>query len=305
MKQRCPSGVALDVVERAEDPRWATMLRRADAVITGGHLLTGSDVERAPQLRAVQMRGVGWQDRVPVKALRERGIKLATCQVGTGQAVAEHALMLILALQRQLLRADAEVRRGCFHHGDSALRQASHRLAGSTVGLIGMGGIGQSLARLLAPMGIRGLYCSRSPVATTTAAALGFQRVPLARLLGESDVVSLHVPGGAETRHLIGAAEIAMMKPGAIVVNTARGSLIDHSALFAALASGHLGGAGLDVFDPEPPSPNDPLLALPNVILTPHCASAQYETFVEKIDFCLGNLAHFLGGKALESEVRL
>src|SRR5215210_1325168 len=100
LEQLCPASVALDMVERAEDPDWVAMLGRADAVITGGHLLSAAELDRAPRLRAVQMRGVGWHDRVPVAALRKRRIRLAICRTATDQAVAEHALMLILAVQR-------------------------------------------------------------------------------------------------------------------------------------------------------------------------------------------------------------
>jgi len=300
-----PAGVEIDFVEEANDPNWEAMLRLADAVITGGHILTADELERAPRLKAVQMRGVGWQDRVPVDELRAREIRLATCGVGTGQAVAEHALMMILALQRRLLMADAKVRSGQYIHADPTLRRASHRLSGSTVGLIGMGSTASALARLLAPMGVRGLYYSRSAFGTKGGDDCQFQRVSLETLLAESDIVSLHLPGGRETHHFIGKEELSAMKPGAILVNTARGSIVDQGALAVALESGKLGGAGLDVFDPEPPDANDSLLALPNVLLTPHIASAQNDTFIEKIKFCLDNLACFLAGGQLESEVPL
>lgn len=300
-----PANVMIDVVEDAEDPRWEQMLARADAVITGGHVLTAAELNRAPRLKAVQMRGVGWQDRVPAAELQARGIRLAICRVGTAEAVAEHALMFILALQRCLLSADASVRAGRYIHANPALRKRSHRLAGATVGLIGMGRIGRELARLLAPMGIRGLYHSRTALDPTKVELHKFRHVPLETLLAESDVISLHLPGGDETRHIIGADEIAKMKPGAILVNTARGSIVDQPALTSALQSGHLGGVGLDVFDPEPPAPNDPLLAFPNVIVTPHIAAAQRETFGEKIDFCIGNLAQFLATGKLENEIFL
>lgn len=303
----CPPGIALDMVERADDPDWGERLAHADAAITGGHILTVEEIARAPRLRAVQMRGVGWQDRVPAEALRERGIRLATCPAGSAQAVAEHTLMLILAVQRHLIVADASIHAGRYRHADPALRETCHRLSGATVGLVGMGQIGQAVARLLVPFGVRGLYHSHVSLDRASEAALHFQSVSLAQLLAESDAVSLHVPGGPATRHLIGASELARMKPGAILINTARGSLVDHAALAGALQSGRLGGAGLDVFDPEPPVPDDPLFAPifahPNVIVTPHVASAQFETFAEKVAFCLDNLARFLAGGPLEHEV--
>lgn len=305
MERSRPAGIAIDMVERAGDPRWDAMLAQADAVITGGHVLTCAELARAPRLRAVQMRGVGWQDRVPVDELRARRIRLAICSEGTAQAVAEHALMLILAVLRNLRIADASVRGGRYRHADPGLRQISHRLAGATVGLLGMGSTARALARLLEPMGIRGLCHSRTGQDPADAGLRLFRQVPLATLLAESDVISLHLPGGQGTRHAIGAREIAMMKPGAILVNTARGSLVDQAALACALHAGRLAGAGLDVFDPEPPDPHDPLFAHPNVILTPHVAAAQFETFVDKIDFCVGNLARFLGGGALQEEVSL
>jgi len=305
IEQSRPSGILIDSVEDRSDSRWEEMLARADAVITGGHVLTAADLNKAARLKAVQMRGVGWQDRVPAMELRARGIRLATCQVGTAQAVAEHALMLILALQRHLLAADLLVRSGKYIHADPDIRRVSHRLSGSTVGLIGMGRTACALARLLTPMDVRGLYYSRSSVDTNHLEASRFRRVSLATLLAQSDIISLHLPGGNQTEHFIGIDEIAAMKPGAIIVNTARGSIVDEGALTAALKSNHLGGAGIDAFDPEPPNAEHPLFALPNVIFTPHTAAAQIDTFAEKIEFCLNNLATFLAGGRLENEVSL
>ncbi|MBG6120145.1 MULTISPECIES: 2-hydroxyacid dehydrogenase [unclassified Sphingobium] len=300
---RCPPELSLLTAAPGDDVARRAMLAQAQGAITGGHLFTAVELIEASAMRAVQLVGVGWQDRVPVAAMRDRGVRLAICPLGSAQAVAEHAVMLMLAVRRGLVQVDRAMRAGRF---DSAgQRLTAHRLAGSMIGLVGMGAIARRLAALLAPFDVTLLYWSRTRLAAEQEAALRLHFVALTDLLGAADIVSLHLPGGAETRHRIGAREIAAMKPGAAIINTARGALIDQDALVAALRAGRLGGAGLDVFDPEPPAPDDPLLALDNVIVTPHCASAQVETFADKLDFCFANLARLFASGDWNAEITL
>jgi glyoxylate reductase len=164
-------------------------------------------------------------------------------------------------------------------------------LADATLGLVGLGGVGQAVARRAAAFGTRLLGWSRSDRAVP-----GVERVPLPRLLGESDFVSLHVASTPETRGLIDAAALARMKPGAVLVNTARGDVVDEQALIAALASGRLGAAALDVFADEPIGSEHPLTQFPNVVLTPHVGSATVRTRMRMVDLAVAQLIAALDG---------
>jgi glyoxylate reductase len=169
---------------------------------------------------------------------------------------------------------------------------------GATLGIIGWGQIGRAMARRGLGFNMRILYTSRSTKdAEPDPSAM---RVSMKRLLQQSDYVSLHVPLTPQTRHLIGAKELALMKPGAILINTARGGVIDQHALFRSLKEGHLGGAGLDVTDPEPISHRDPLLDLPNVVIAPHIGSATYATRNRMANIATENIVEVLAGRLPE-----
>jgi D-3-phosphoglycerate dehydrogenase len=212
--------------------------------------------------------GVGY-DNVDVEAATEAGVRVANVpDYGTG-TVADHAAALVLALLRRLPVYDHAIRQG----GWAAPADADpvRALAEATVGLIGTGRIGLALADRLRAFGLRIL--AFDPYADAGALAeRGIERVELDALLGAADAISLHAPATPETHHVIGAASLAKLKPGAVVVNTARGALVDEAALADALASGRLAGAGLDVFEEEPLAADSPLRRHPNVLLTPHAA---------------------------------
>ncbi|MCL8383513.1 2-hydroxyacid dehydrogenase [Xanthobacter aminoxidans] len=300
LSRRCPDAFDLVLPDTAQAR--AEALPTADAIVSGGEPVDEATLSLAPRLKLVHMVGVGWHDRVAWEVLKRRGIALACCPTTTADAVAEHALMLILAAQRHLSHADAAMRRGEFLHVE--LRSVSHVLRGRTVGLVGMGRIARQLAKLLRAFDVEGLCYSRSaPDAAWQ--ETGFRYVALDTLLETSDIVSLHLPGTPQTRHIIGRRELMRMKPGSFLVNTARGLLVDEEALVDALRSGQLGGAGLDVFTQEPPSPASALLRLPNVVLTPHIGAGQVETTGEKADFIFGNIRGFFAGQPLLEQVPL
>lgn len=297
-------GLRLVTLSADDDAERFAALPQADAVLVGAHRLRRDYIEAAPLLALVQHQGVGWQDTVDTAALKERGARLAITPRGTAETVAEHALMLMLASMRNLARADAATRRGEWLV--NALRPICRNLRDATVGLVGMGRIGSAMAALLQPFRVRGLYCDpyvRMPEGLET--ALGFTRVDLPVLLAESDLVSLHVPATAETRNMIRAETLAMMKPGAFLVNTCRGPVVHTDDLVAALASGRLAGAGLDVFEPEPLPPGHALFALPNVTLTPHTAAGTRDTMAIKMREAMENIARFFAGGGLKDEVLL
>jgi D-3-phosphoglycerate dehydrogenase len=237
--------------------------RGCGAILTRGRgQIPARVMEEQPALRCVARCGAG-VDNIDVAAATRLGLPVVNAPDAGTQSVAEHALMLALAVLRQVARWDALVKAGQWSAREG---WQGIELAGKTLGIVGAGRIGLRTAALGGAMGMRVLTWNRTPRET------GFERRSLDELLAEADVVSLHVALTPETRHLIDAEALARMKPTAILVNTARGALIDEDALVAALSAGRLRGAGLDVLTREPPPPEHPLLALDSVVITPHVA---------------------------------
>lgn len=256
------------------------LLRRvagADAVVS---LLTERiDAElldaAGPQLKVVANVAVGY-DNIDVPACTKRGIVAANTPGVLTEATADIALGLILMATRRLGEGERLIRSGqAWKWGMFFLLGSS--LQGKTLGVVGMGGIGQATARRAKAFGMEIVYQSRSEIDPGIAAELGARRVELDELLAISDVVSLHCPYGPATHHLIGAEQLAAMKDSAYLVNTARGPIVDEAALASALRDGQIAGAGLDVFENEP-SVHPGLLELDNVVLVPHLGSATVET---------------------------
>ena len=226
--------------------------------------------------RVIARYGIGL-DTVDLPAATAKGIVVTNVPDYCIDEVSDHALALILSLARGVVRLDRSVRTGAW-----APREAKplHRIPGRTLGLVGFGRIAKRLAAKAGALGFR--VTAMDPYVTADAMrAEGVEERDLLRLLAESDVISLHAPLTGENRHLIGESELALMKPGAILVNTSRGPLIDTDALRTALTAGTLGGAALDVLEIEPPDPEDPLLTHPAVVITPHAAFYSEESLVE------------------------
>ena len=231
---------------------------------------------------------------IDLDAARRRGIAVCNLPGTNARAVAELTLLLMLGALRQVTRFDTAVRAGRGWSLDPAVQDGLGELGGRAVGLVGYGAVPRALVPTLQALGCRILYASRAPKPD----ASGEWR-PLETLLAESDIVSLHVPLTAETEHLIDAAALARMKPGAVLVNTARGSLVDQAKLTEALRSGRLAAAGLDVFAAEPLDPADPLLALPNVVLTPHIGWLTTGTFDRSLVLASENCRRLAAGEPL------
>lgn len=251
---------------------WEEALAGADALIS---LLTVKVdeglLQRAPALRVVANAVVGY-DNVDVDACRRRGIVVTNTPDVLTDATADLTLALLLATVRRLTGAEASLRRGEFQ-GWGFWDYLGDDLRGATLGILGMGRIGQAVARRAAAFGMRLQYTNRSPVDGETERELGARRVDWKTLLGTSDVLTLHAPGTPETRHMVGEEALRAMRRGSYLVNTARGTLVDEAALARALRSGHLAGAGLDVYEHEP-QVHPELLELQNVVLLPHIGSA-------------------------------
>lgn len=259
--------------------------------------LTAAMIEAAPHLRLIQKIGTGL-NTIDLEAARARSIAVCNLPGSNAPAVAEMTLLLMLAALRRLPLLDRATREGRGWALEPALQDSFGELAGRTVGLVGYGAVPRVLAPVLRAMGCRILYTARAPKAD----APGEWRT-LAALLAESDVVSLHVPLIPETARLIDAAALARMRPGAVLVNTARGGLVDQAALVAALQSGALGAAGLDVFAEEPVTDDAPLLRLDNVVLAPHVAWLTTGTFARSLTLAAENCRRLRDGRDLLNRV--
>jgi glyoxylate reductase len=241
-------------------------------------------------LEVVANFGVGY-DNIDVDAARARGVRVTNTPGVLTNATAELAVALMLAAGRRIAEADATVRRGEWGQS-SADELIGRELAGATVGLVGFGRIGGRVAELLRGFEVRLLVTSRS----SSTPSPGAERLEFLDLLIASDFVSVHVPLTAETRHLIDADAMAAMKRGAILVNTSRGAVVDTTALIDALRSGHLGAAGLDVYEDEPQVPQG-LRELPNTVLLPHIGSATATTRDAMARLCADNVIAVLDGR--------
>ncbi|MGE5561109.1 MAG: 2-hydroxyacid dehydrogenase [Chloroflexota bacterium] len=296
---------AMDIARRAGDITWSSDDRPLpqDELIAGARdaeglltLLTetvdAAVLDACPRLRVVANCAVGYNN-IDVAACTERGVLVTNTPGVLTETTADFAWALLLATARRVVEADAYLRAGKFKSWGLMLLTGSD-VYGKTLGIVGFGRIGQAVARRAAGFGMEILYNGRSD--SPEAAQLGAVRVELAELLRRSDYVTLHVPYSAETHHLIGRAEFAQMKPGAYIINTARGAVIDEAALVDALASGHLAGAGLDVYEREP-AVTPALLTMPNVVLAPHIASASVATRTRMAVMAATNLVAALSGQ--------
>jgi phosphoglycerate dehydrogenase-like enzyme len=251
-------------------------------------------IAAARKLKLIQSAGVGF-DGVDVAAATRAGIPVAQTVEGTIVGVAEHAILLALAVFRQLIEADASVRRGEWLVWQ--LRPTSYLLYGKTVGIFGLGRIGREAARRFAAFGARLVYTDVARAPGAVESGLGVRHLPLDEMARTADVVSIHAPLTAETRHVFDERVFRRMKETAILVNTARGPIVREEALVRALREGWILGAGLDVFEEEPPRRDHPLLLLPNVVLTPHCATGTRESVLEKACASIQNFQRVVAGE--------
>jgi D-3-phosphoglycerate dehydrogenase len=242
-----------------------------------------------PRLRLIAIWGTG-TDNVDLAACRARGVAVTNTPGVNAHAVAEHTVALMLAITRRIPAMDRDTRAGQWPRGLLV------QLEGQTVGLIGLGAIGGRVAQLLRPFGVRLLAATYGPDAGRAAAA-GARHVPVETLLRESDVVSLHLRLSADTQGYLGRDRLALMKPTAFLVNTARGALVDNAALVDALRERRIAGAALDVFHEEPIPAGDPILELPNVVLTPHNGGMTREVIDAGLLRAVENIERFLAGR--------
>ena len=297
-------GLAVDVetLLAPDDETMIAVAGGADAIVTASiDAVPRRVIEALPDLRVIGRYAVGY-DNIDLEAAQERGVVVTHFPGYCTDEVADHALSLILALSRRLFPSDRRLREGHWvgHSLDTAFVTGGEiwPLRDLTVGVVGFGRIGQAVVGRLRPFGCR-IVVADPYVDAATIQSAGPEPVSLGDLLAASDIVTIHCPLTPETRHLIGTAQLRAMRPGAMLVNTARGPIVDGAALAAALESGHLQSAALDVMEHEPVDPGDPILVAPNLIVTPH--SAYYsersmevlrrETFVDVLAVLAGESA--------------
>lgn len=279
--------------EKNADP--AVQLERsrdADVVMLANMPLDVSVIQESQTLKFINVAFTG-VDHIPVNEAKQKGIAVSNASGYATQAVAELALSFMIQLLRNVGKTEQKCREGGTKDG-----LVGHLLCGKTVGIIGAGAIGKKTAALCKAFGCNVIAYSRSTVSDSAIS----KQVSLEELLRCSDIVTLHCPLTPETKDLIGEKELAMMKTSAILINTARGGVVNSEALSKALKSGTIAGAACDVFEAEPPLPQDhPLLHSPNTLVTPHIAFASVESLEQRAEIVFENLYSWLDGKQLNS----
>jgi len=289
---RARPGVSFEIMAQPAEPDILALAPTADAIIVRTTKLTAAAIDAAPKLKIVSRHGVGY-DNVDMAALERRRIPLTLVGNVNALSVAEHTLFMMLTLAKRGIAYDRATR-----NGDWKLRDTfgATELAGKTLLLLGFGRIGREVARRAQPFGMTVL--SYDPY-VRDAAMFAARVQPVAKLadtIPQADFISVHLPMTAETKGIIGAREFAAMKKTAIVISTARGGLVDETALAEALKSGQIRAAGLDVFVEEPPAPNDPLLKLDNLLLSPHIAGLTEECAMRMAEVSARNALAGLDG---------
>jgi len=304
IREEVPPGFELVTIDEDSDSERKQKIAECEVVIVAAKPMRREFVEAALRLKLLHHQGVGYQDTVDVQALKERNIALALTPAGTTVGVAEHTVLLALAVCKRLTFADSELRQGRWHI--NSLRPYSFEIFGRTVGYIGMGRIAREAAVRFKAFGTSGIY--HDPFVRLSAEEeheLEVNRVGFKELVARADVITLHVPSGKDTHHLINEAVLRQMKPQAIIINTSRGTIIDEKALCRALQEGRIAGAGLDVFEEEPFRTDNPLAALPNVVLTPHISAGTRDALKAKMRALFQNVQQFFEGLPMENEVKL
>ncbi|MFN8557575.1 MAG: 2-hydroxyacid dehydrogenase [Dehalococcoidia bacterium] len=293
-----PRGFDFEYLAEPNEPeRRIAQLRSADFLMGfySGRRLSPEDYDHIGAVKLIQLLSAGY-DGMNLGMLRELGVPLASNGGANSYAVAEHAIMLMMAVYRNLPGLDAALRRGEWSRGRLGEEEA-HELAGRTVGVIGAGNIGTLVARRLAGFEVELIYTDPVRLTPEMAATLKMTYVEPDDLFRRADVVTLHAPGNPSTHHMINARTLALMKPDAILINCARGELVDEEALYDALKERRIAGAGLDTFDPEPPLPGNPLLTLPNVVLSPHAAGPTWESWPKRFGNSYANIERVARGE--------
>ena len=276
IKDGLPADWTLRITDSQSQSDIENAVSEADILFVMGRGVSADLMSKAPGLKFIQKLGAG-VDNIDAAACQQRGIVLAKLQGGNAVPVAEHTLLMTLATLRRLPALDRQTRDGQWVREQA--RTVSRQLSGKTVGIIGFGAIGKAYAQLLLGFKAEVLYFDLVQADVQTCQQLNARFVDMDTLLKTADVVSLHVPLTDLTRHMIGQRELGLMKPSAILVNCARGGVLDEQALYESLQRGAIHGAGIDVFGVEPTRKDHPLFTLENCVVTPHTAGGTVDNF--------------------------
>lgn len=295
VKRELPEGFNLIMLEENSQECLEQMVGQADYILASGRVKINQTVlDKADRLKMIQRTGVGL-DSLDLEGIRERNIPLYVNQGVNAQSVAEHTLLLMLACLRKLTSIHRNTVNGVWKKQAQGVQ--TYELKGKTVGLVGMGNIAKMVVRLLSGFGVKVLYYDAYRLSLEEEEKLGVSYCSFQTLLEESDIVSLHCPLTERTRGFMDANAFCAMKNGAVLINTARGGLVDMEALIEALKSGKLAFAGLDVFDMEPLPIGHPIMKLENVILTPHIGGITRDSFRQMMHDAMRNIEAFENGE--------
>jgi phosphoglycerate dehydrogenase-like enzyme len=295
IRSQLPPGFSLQFGETGDRREQMAMIADAEFILTAV-AVDAEMIKSAPKLKLLHKWGIG-VDKFDLDAARAARIPVAITAGANAGAVSEHTVMLMLATYRRLALADRKLRDGIWIRPQ--IRGQAYQLSGKTVGLLGFGNVGRMVAHRLAGFNVTILYHDIRRADMATEKSLHVTPVSLDELLERSDVLSLHVPLTRVTRGIINADTIARMKFGAILINAARGEVLDEPALYDALVSGKLHGAGLDVFAKEPVDPANPLLKLDQVVVTPHTAGSAIDLVADIARHAFTNMQSVLNGEPL------
>jgi len=293
-REDLPDGFDLEILAQDTPEEKIRAIESADYVMIWSGGIPTEAITRAKQLKLIQKCGQGL-DNLPVEEARSRGIPVANAGGTNSTAVAEMAMLLMLAVYRRLSQIDTALRAGTFYKYE--LRSHFHEIEDKTVGIVGLGTIGKKVAKRLSGFDCRTVYYDIDRPDPVIEQSLGVEYLPLDELLRQSDILTLHVPLTSDTRRLIDAESLSMMKSSAVVINTSRGPVVDQDALYSALVEGRIAGAGLDVFEKEPPE-DMPLLHMDQVVLSPHIAGGTIEAARRTIQAGYENILRVHNGES-------
>jgi len=294
-----PPGFVLTHGTARGDEHMKEIIAEADYAISGQVAVSGDVLRAARKLKLLHKWGVGY-DNIDIATAKELGIKVARTTGSNALPVAEFALGLMISALRYIGYGHAELKNG--HWSTGSLPGETFMLSGKTVGIIGFGAIGQNVAKLLRGFGCTILYSKRQPLTAEEEAALGVRHASLDAILAQADVVSLHCPLTPETTNLIGREAFAKMKKTAVLINVARGGVVDESALVTALREREIAGAAMDVYAIEPLPADSDLLTLDNLVVTPHLAAMAADNFAPTVSRMFANIAHVSRGEPVPAK---
>ena len=291
-----PEGFTTTAIDgKTPEEQKAEAVKDADFIIVYRAKLSDRVLKDATRIRLVQLLAAGY-DSMNLKLMRELELPCANNGGANSWAVADHAVLLMLALYKQLIPAEKSTRGGRWNAPITGMN--TFEMADKLVGILGIGNIGGQVTRRVQGFDAVVQYYDKYPLPEERERQLNVTRVSLDELFGTSDIISCHTPLTPETHHIVNQERISQMKPSAVLINTSRGPVVDELALIAALQEGRIAGAGLDVFEQEPVDPNNPLLKMDNVVVTPHTAGTTWNTWFRRAEFAYSNIKRVWEGSA-------